>query len=93
MTIFFRCYIDDLLVLFSCPDHADKFRQYLLSKHPNIKFSIEEEEDDCLPFLNFNTFCENDKLATNVYRKNTFNGVYTSFKIFIPETYKFCLIE
>ena len=56
--------------------------------HLNIKFSIEKEEDGCLPFLDVNIFRENDKFATNVYRKKTFNGIYTNFKKFIPETYK-----
>ena len=51
--VFYRCYIDDIFVLFSSPDHADKFREYLSSKHPNIKFSIEKEEDGRLPFLTF----------------------------------------
>ena len=38
-------------------------------------------------FLDVNIFHENDKFATNVYRKKTFNGVYTNFKSFITETY------
>ena len=76
-----------------CPNHADKFREYLSSKHPNIKFSIEKEEDGCLPFLNINIFRENDKFATNVYRKKTFSGVYINFKSFIPKTHKIGLIK
>ena len=48
---FYRCYIDDIFVLFSFPDHADKFREYLSSKHTNITFSIGKEEDGHLPFL------------------------------------------
>ena len=91
--VFFRRYIDDIFVLFSSPDHADKFREYLSSKHSNIKFSIEKEEDCCLPFLHVTIFRENDKFATNVYRKKTFSGVYTNFKSFIPETYKIGLIK
>ena len=63
--MFYRRYINDIFVLFSSPDHADKFSEYLSSKHPNIKFSIEKEEDGCLPFLDVNTFRENDKFATN----------------------------
>ena len=86
--VFYRRYIYDIFVLFSSPDHADKFREYLLSKHPNIKFSIQKEEDGRLPFLDINIFRENDKFATNVYRKKIFSGVYTNFKSFIPETYK-----
>ena len=91
--VFYRRYIDEIFLLFSSLDHADKFRQYLSSKHPNIKFSIEKEEDGCLPFLDINIFRENDKFATNVYRKKTFSGVYTNFKSFIPETYKIALIK
>ena len=80
------------MILFSCPDHADKFWEYLSSKHRNIKVSIQKEEDGCLPFLDINIFRENDKFATNVYRKKTFSVVYTNFKSFIPQTYKIGLI-
>ena len=89
----FMCNIDDIFVLFFSPDHADKFREYLSSKHPNIKFSIEKEEDGCLPFVDVNIFRENDKFATNDYRKKTFSGVYINFKSFIPEPYKIGLIK
>ena len=92
-TVFNRHYVDDIFALFSSPDHADKFKDYLSSKHPNIKFSIEKEEDGRLPFSDINIFRENDKFATNVYRKKTFSGVYTNFKSFIPETYKIGLIK
>ena len=74
-------------------DITDKFREYLSSKHPNIKFSIEKEEDGCLPFLDINISREDDKFATNVYKKKTFSGVYTNFKSFISETYKIGLIK
>ena len=29
--VFYRCYVDDIFALFSSPDHADKFKEYLLS--------------------------------------------------------------
>ena len=41
---FYRRYIEDIFVLFCSPDHADRFREYLSSKHLNIKLSIEKEE-------------------------------------------------
>ena len=47
---------------------------------------MEKEEEGCLPVLDINIFRENDTLATNVYRKKTFSGVYANFKSFIPET-------
>ena len=40
-----------------------------------------------------NIFRENEKFATNVYRKKTFSGLYTNFKSFIPETYKIGLVK
>ena len=88
--VFYRRYVDDILALFSFPDHADKFKEYLSSKHPNKNFSIEKEKDGCLPFLDVNIFRENEKFATNVYRKENFSGIYKSF---IPETYKIGLIK
>ena len=35
--VFYIRFIDDIFVLFSSPDQADKFRKYLSSKHPDIK--------------------------------------------------------
>ena len=58
------------------------------SKHPNINFFREKQNDDSLPFLDVNIFRKNEKFATNRYREKTFSGVYTNFKSFIPETYK-----
>ena len=58
--VFYRRYIDDIFVLFSSPDHADKFREYLSSNYPNINFPIEKKEHCCLPFLDINIFREND---------------------------------
>ena len=48
--VFYRRCVDDIFA------HADKFEEYLLSKHPNINFSIEKEKDGCSPFLLF-LFC------------------------------------
>ena len=91
--MFYRRYVDDIFALFSSPGYADKFKEYLLSKHLNINFSIEKEKDGFLPFLNVKFFRENEKFVTNVYRKMTFSVVYTNFKSFIPETYKIGLIK
>ena len=60
--VFYRRYIDDMFVLFSFLDQENKFREYFLSKHPNIKFSIEKDQDGCLPFLDINIFRENNNL-------------------------------
>ena len=75
--VFYRCYVDIIFVLLASLDHADKFKEYLSSKHPNISFSIDKEKDGCIPFLDVNIFHENEKLATNAYREKTFKwGLY-----------------
>ena len=61
------------------------------SKHKNISFSYETEKDGAMPFLDVNIFREKGKFVTNVYRKETFTGVYTNFSSFIPLEYKFGL--
>ena len=91
--LFYRRYVDEVFALFSSSDHVHKFEEYLPSKHANINFLIEKKKDGCLPFLGINIFLENKKFATKVYRKKNFSGVYTTFKSFIPETYKIGLIK
>ena len=88
--VFYRRYVDDIFVLFSSLDQAEK---YLSSKHLNINFSLEKENEARLSFLDVNIFREKGKFVTNVYRKKTFSGVYTNFDSFIPETYKTGLIK
>ena len=89
----YRRYVENIFALFSPIDHADVFKEYLSSKHLNINFSLEKEKDGCLPFLDVNIFRENGRFATNVYRKKKFNGIYTNFKRFMPETYKIYVIK
>ena len=90
---FYRWYVDDIFVLFSSLNQAEKFKKYLSPKYPNINFSLEKENEGCLSFLDVNIFYEKGKFVTNVYRKKTFSGVYTNFDSFIPETYKTGLIK
>ena len=37
---FYRRYVDDIFVLFSSIELAEKIKKYLSSKHPNINFSL-----------------------------------------------------
>ena len=49
--MFYRCFANGIFVVFYTPDNADKFMEYLSSKHPNIFFFIEKEKDGCFTFL------------------------------------------
>ena len=50
-------------------DQAEKFKKCFSSKHPNIKFSLEKENDGRLSFLDINIFREKGKFVTNVIGK------------------------
>ena len=88
----YKTYVDDIFVLFKRPEHVKPFVDYMNSKHKNINFSFETEKDEQMPFLDVNVFRENGKFVTNVYRKETFTGVYTNFSSFIPLEHKFGLV-
>ena len=89
--MFYKRYVHDIFVLFKRPEHVKPFVDYMNSKHKNINFSFEMEKDGQMPFLDVNVFRENGKFLTNVYRKETFTGIYTNLPCFIPLEPKFGL--
>ena len=90
--VFYKRYVHDIFVLFKRPGHVKPFVDYMNSKHKKINFSFETKKDEQMPFLDVKVFCENGPFVTNVYRKETFTGVYTKFSSFIPLEHKFGLV-
>ena len=90
--VFYKRYLDDIVVLFDRPDHVKAFIDYMNSKNKNLNFSFETEKDEQMPFLDVNVFRENGKFVTNVIRKETFSGVYTNVYSFIPLEQKFGMV-
>ena len=88
----YQRYVDDLFVMFESKDHVKKFFKYLNSRHPNIKFTYEEEVNNKLSFLDILIERINNKLLTSLYCKSTFSGVYMNFHSFLPLNYKKGLI-
>ena len=82
-SVFYKRYEDDIFVLFKRPEHVKPFVGFMNSKHKNINFPFEMEKDGHIPFLDVKVFPENGKSAANVYRKETFTGVYTNFSSYI----------
>ena len=89
-----RC-VDDIFVMFRSKDHVKKFVDYINIKHPNIRFTLEIENQNSFSILDIKIIRNTEKKAfeTSVYRKSTFSGVFTNFKGFIPMTYKTGLSE
>ena len=77
--VFYRRYVDDCFILFSSIDHVPKFLNYLNSKHPNIKFTSELEQNSKISFLDCLVTRVNNKFETSTFRKSTFTGLGTSF--------------
>ena len=77
--LFYRRYVDDTFLLFRNKDHAADFLDYANGIHRNIRFTIEYENDDKLPFLDILVFRNNDHFNTTVFRKKTFTGLGSNF--------------
>ena len=62
------------------------------TKHPNIKFTSEFQINDSFSFLDVKIKRSSNHLVTSVFRKATFSGVFSNFKMFMLVTYKFGLV-
>ena len=60
-------------------DAAERFLEYINELHPNIKYTIEHEQDNQLPFLDILIKRTEQGFTTNVYRKKTFTGQGTNY--------------
>ena len=89
----FKRYVDYIFVMFLCQSHLKDFVNYMNTKQPNIKFTLEFEENDSFSFLEVKITCSNNQLITLVFRRAIFSGVFAKFKSFIPVTYKFGLVH
>ena len=85
-------YVDDTFLLFWDESHVDLFQQYLNQQHNNIKFTVEKEENDCLPFLDVLVTRMDTEFITGTYRKPTFSGMYSDYRSLIPSEYKVGLV-
>ena len=94
--VLYRRYVDDtflLFILLYCSAHSSLFLNYVNSKHPNIKFTMETESSNSLSFLDVKVSRNNNKFTTSVYRKPTFSGLGTSFFNFFSFMFKLNAIK
>ena len=74
--LFYRRYVDDTFCLRNSNRDATIFFDYISSRHPNIKFTMEKQVNHKLSFLD--VLIDNQdpySSLTRVYRKKTFNGL------------------
>ena len=86
--LLYRRYVDDTFVIFNDPGHVNLFLDFLNSRHPNIKFTCENEVNGMLPFLDVSITRGINGFFTNLYRKATFTGLFSSFSSFTDVKFK-----
>ena len=90
--VFYRCYVDDIFVLFKSNDHLKYFQEFLNFCHINMSFSMGTEKQNKFSFLDVEVIREQGKFSTTIYRKPTFSGVYSNFESFLPSASKFGMV-
>jgi len=86
-------YVDDVFATLNSREEATSILAFLNRQHPNIRFTIEHEEHDKLPFLDTCVIRRASRYVTTVYRKATFTGVYLNWTSLTARRYKISLIR
>ena len=75
-------YVDDTFATFRSEAEAEKIFTALNSLHSALKFTMEKEANQTLPFLDIKIKKENGQFLTSIYRKPTFTGQYIRWDSF-----------
>ena len=81
MSMILSYYLKNLLMLLC-------FIIILILRNPNIKFTVDSECKNYLPFLDCNVNRKNNWFDVSVYRKSTFSGLGLSFFSFCSFNFK-----
>ena len=75
----YKRYVDDIFLIFEKEDQVKPFLDYMNGIHPNIKFTMEFEQQNKISFLDVLIKRVNhERYQTEVFRKKTDIGVYTA---------------
>jgi reverse gyrase len=72
-------FVDDVFAVLKNETNVEKVLEVLNTPHPNIKFTIEHEKKNKLPFLDTCVTRTEETFKTTMYRKPTFTGVYLNW--------------
>ena len=86
--LLYKWYVDDILCLFKHETDAKCFLTFLNGQHPSIKFMIEKEKNNQLPFLDMLNDSSSNKLVTSMYRKPTYTVLLMNYNSFTFANYK-----
>ena len=91
---FYLRYVDDILAAIDNEQDSVNFINFLNNRHPNIKFTIEKQNNHSIAFLDvFISVVNNQKLTLQTYHKSTYTGPFLNFKSFTLFSCKISLIK
>ena len=85
-------YMDDIVREIKTENIDQKLNE-INSYHPALKFTIEKETDNSLPFLDMKILRKDCKLSSTWYSKPTDTGLIMNFHSFAPEKYKHSVVS
>ena len=89
--IWFR-YVDDIIAIVK-KDEATNILNELNSKYPTIKFTMESEDNDSIPFLDLRLSRLNNEIEFDIYRKPTDNQLMINATSFHHQSHKHAAIH
>ena len=90
--IFWKRRIDDTLTALP-RDQIKQFHQHINSIEPSIEFTIEEESNGSIPFLDTRVVWHDDGSLFTVFRKQTHTGRYLDFMSHHPLAHKAAVVQ
>ena len=87
--LFWKRYVDDIFGIFKGTlEQLNNLHLYLNSLHPSIKFTLEIETNNSIPFLDLRITRHNNTLKFNTYRKHTTTSRLIPFNSIAPLSHK-----
>jgi hypothetical protein len=81
---FWKRYVDDVFAIIHGNGDSEEILHQANNISLTVKFSVEQEKDDSLPFLDIVITRRENHLETSVYRKKTDSGRYLHYDSNLP---------
>jgi len=85
-------FVDDVFSVIENKSCSNNILEFMNSQHKNIKFTIEMEKNNKIPFLDTSVTRKETGFTTTIYHKPTFTGVYLNWTSLTARKYKISLI-
>ena len=91
--ICWKRYVDDVFAVLKSKPDLNAVICKLNNLHPNIQFTYEGESSNVIHFMDVKVIRKFNGLQTCTYYKPTYTGLYTLWSSFVPDKFKFNIIN